>query len=187
MGQRITDKKLRDRRFRKTEKAIIKVFFGSKRVLSARLIVKRAKISRATLYRHHGPVYEIVPDYEKYILKTYNGLIQGLVRRRGIRVKVLYHQILIFMMKNRDIFKMIVEKGSGRLLERMIRKIEPKIIEFYRLPKNCERMLMVYEKEITGMLEDWVRNDFKESESVILSDMMYLTETMRGRLMQLIR
>ena len=185
MRQKITDRKLKDQRFRKTEKALIEALFSNKKMLSARVIVKRAKISRATLYRHHGSVYEIVPDYEEYILEKYNRLMRGLVRRKGLKVKTIYHQMLIFIMKNRDIFKMVVERGDGELTGRIVRKIEPKLVEVYRLPKNSEKILVVYEKEIIGVVEGWMRGDFKEDEMVILGDIMYLTETMRSRLMPL--
>lgn len=185
MKQKITDKKLKDQRFRKSERAIIKALFSSKRILGARVIVKRAKISRSTLNRHHGSVCEIVSNYEEYILEKYNRLMLGLIRKKGIRVRTIYYQILIFVIKNRDVFKMVIEKGDGKIIEKMVRKIEPKLMEVYRLPKNCEKILAVYEKEIIGVVEGWMRGDFKEDEMVILGDIMYLTETMRSRLMPL--
>lgn len=80
---------------------------------------------------------------------------------------------------------MVIEKGDGKIIEKMVRKIEPKLMEVYRLPKNCEKILAVYEKEIIGVVEGWMRGDFKEDEMVILGDIMYLTETMRSRLMPL--
>ena len=187
MKQKITDKKLKDQRFRKTERAIIRALFSTRKMLGVRVIVKRAKISRSTLNRHHGSVHEIVPDYEEYVLGKYNRLMRGLVRKKGMRVKTIYHQMLIFIIKDRDIFKMVVGRGDGGLIERMMHKIEPKIIEVYRLPKNCEKILAVYEKEIIGVVEGWIREDFKEDEMVVLSDIIYLTETMRARLMPLVK
>ncbi len=186
MGQKITDKRLKDQRFRKTEEAITEVFFSSKRILSARVIAKRARISRSTLYRHHGSVYEILPDYEEYILEKYSRLMRGLLRRKGIRMKTLYYQMLIFMMKNKDIFKMIIERGSGSVVEEMVQGMGTKIVEVYKLPKNHEKMLAIYEKEIVGVLERWVKNDFKSDEMSVLDDIMYLTETLRSRLIPLV-
>lgn len=187
MKQKLTDKKLKDKRFRKTEKAIIEVFFSNKKVLSARVVVKRAKISRSTLYRHHESVYGIVPDYESYILEKYSKLMRILVRREKVRAKTLYYQMLVFILKNGDIFRMIIKRGNGQLLGRMVQRIKPKLTKLYRLPKNCEKILAIYEKEIVGVLENWIRNDFEEDETMILSDIMYLTETMRARLMPLVK
>lgn len=182
MRQRITDKKLKDRRFRKTEEAILRAFFSNKRVLSARVITKRARISRSTLYRHHGTVYEIIPDYEAYILAKYCKLIDGLIKRREIKIKTIYCQMLIFILRNKGLLEKIVEKDGGELIEKMVKMLEPKIKEVYSLPKNCEKMLKIYEKEITGLVESWIKNDFYGGEMIILGDIMYLSNTFRLRL-----
>ena len=94
--------------------------------------------------------------------------------------------MLIFVLKNRDIFKLIVNKSDGRLIEKMVQKIEIKIMDTCKLPKNCDKMLKIYEKEIAGIIEDWIKGNFIEDELVVLNNIMYLTSTMRNRLMPLI-
>ena len=181
MTRQITDKKLGNQRFRQTEEAVLGAFFGSKKVLNARIIVKRARISRSTLYRHHKTVYEIVPDYEEYILEKYDNLMRGLIKR-NIRLKTAFHQMLIFILRNKRVFKIIMDKGNENILEKMIRRMEPKIVKIYRLPEDCGKMLRIYEKEIAGVIDGWRRGGFVEDEMRVLADIMYLTATIRQRL-----
>ncbi len=178
----ITDKKLKDKRFRINERAIIKAFFSNKKILGARVIARRAKISRSTLYRHHKTVYEIIPDYEKYILDKYYRLIGKLIKKRDVDTKTLYIYMLIFMMKNKEIFKMVLSRGNMKTIEKMIKKIESRVAIEYRLPKNCEKMLDVYRKEVLGIVEKWIKNDFTDDYTGVLSDILYLTKTLRNRL-----
>lgn len=180
----ITDKKLKDKRFIKTERAILRALFSSKKILGVRTIIRRAKISRPTLYRHHKTIYGIVPDYEEYILKKYNRLIGNLIKRNNITVKVIYCQLLIFILKNKDIFRMIVDRGDLRTIERMIGKIDMMVIAECKLPKNHEIMMSIYRKEISGVVEGWIKSDFLECETNVLEDILYLTKTLRSRLLQ---
>lgn len=187
MGQKLTDKKLRNKRFRETEKAILIAFFSSEGFLNVGAIARRAQISRSTLYRHHKVVCEIGLDYEEYILRKYNFLIERIMEKRKIKIRTVYHQTLIFILKNKEIFGLMIRRSNGYLIEKMIKKVEPRIKEIYKLPKNCNKILRIYRKEITGLIEDWIKNDFVEDEIAILDDIVYLTEIMRLRLMPLVR
>ena len=63
--------KTKNRRYQKTEIAILEVLMRSKELPSARVLVRQAKISRSTLYRHHKTIPGIIPDYEREILIRY--------------------------------------------------------------------------------------------------------------------
>ena len=93
---RITEKNFRNKRFRKSEEAILEAFFGNKEILSVRVIAKRAKVSRATFYRHHKAAYNIISDYEDYILEKYNRVLSRLVKKMSL--KVIFHQMLMFIL-----------------------------------------------------------------------------------------
>ena len=183
MGSKFNYKRLNNRRFRKTEEAILEAFFVEKKILSIRVLTRRAKISRSTLYRHHENTYEVVPDYEEYILKKYCNLMRGLMRRKNIKLRTLYYQMLIFIFKNKNVLKVILLTGDKCLIEKMVQKLEPRIVEIYKLPKNHEKMLRIYRKEIAGLIEEWIENGMncEEMDSVLMS-IMDLTKTMRQRL-----
>ena len=68
---RITDKKLNNKKFRKSEEATLDAFFLAKDYLSIKRIAQIAHISRSTIYRHHGSVTKITENYEVFILKRY--------------------------------------------------------------------------------------------------------------------
>ena len=183
----LTEKRLKNKKFRKTEEVISEIVFSSKSILSARVIIKRAKISRATFYRHHKTVYSIIPDYEEYILNKYNKLMQGIIAKDNIKIKTIYYQMLIFIILNRKVLKGILGKENNRILEKMVEKIEPRIIKDYKLPKNSHMMIKVYQKEVVAVIENWIKTNLKDSEMVILNDIMYLTDTMRTRLKGLLK
>ena len=177
--------RMKDVRFRRTEDAILAAFFSNRSVMEVRALTKRAKIARMTFYRHHKNIHQIMPDLEEYVVEIYGTLIRGLMRRQEVELKTLYYQTLIFMIKNQRVFRVIINRGDGRTLEKMIRKMEPKIVRECGLSKNCEFMMKVFEKEIAAILEIWLKNRCKTDEGKVLRYMMYLTITIRGRLMML--
>ena len=59
------------------------------------------------------------------------------------------------------------------------------IIEIYKLPKNNQKILKIFEKEIEGLLTDWAKSNFKEDVIEVLNNILYLTNTMRKRLLPL--
>ena len=80
-------------------------------------------------------------------------------------------------------FKILFRYEGGRVVERMVMEVRGKIMEMCHLPKNAEKMLRIYAKEVAGIVEGWGERGFLEGEvGGALDDMMYLTETMRGRL-----
>ena len=71
MKSGITEKRLKDKRFKKTEEAILRVFFETKECISVKSLAIKIGVARSTIYCHHKSIREILPDYEKYILKEF--------------------------------------------------------------------------------------------------------------------
>lgn len=175
--------KTRNKRYQKNEEAILEVLMKSKGLPTAGVLVKKARISRSTLYRHHKTVPGIVPDYEKEILTEYESVVRKLIRRKNIQVRTICLRTLIFIMINRRIFKILLKYDDGVVIERMILKLKSKLKTSCCLPKNSDRMLRVYAKEVTGVIEEWGKHGFRKDEiDMTLNKIMYLTETMRQRL-----
>ena len=175
--------KTRNKRYQKTEIAILEVLMKSKELPAAGVLVRKAQISRSTLYRHHKTVPGIVPDYEREMLRRYEGVVRKLIRRKNSQVRMICLRTLIFIMAERRTFKILLKYGGGAVIEKMILKLRCKLASACYLPANPEKMLRVYAKEVAGVIEEWGRQGFKESElEVVLSKIMYLTETMRQRL-----
>ena len=181
---RLTERKLRDTRFRKTEEAIFRVFFdgedGAK--LSVNEITARIGVDRATFYRHHRAVCEIEEDYEKYIFKKYGKLIEKIKEKKGIDLRRLYYETLIFILHNKRLFEMLMSRRNLRVVGEMIGVLRSEV----RLPNNSERVFMVYTGEVVGLIMDWGIEGFKEAEIVkLLNNIIYLTDTARERLLVL--
>ena len=60
--------KMKDRRFRKTEEAIFEVFAENNVTLDIKTLIKGARVSSSTFYRHHQSVNCLLGDYEKLII-----------------------------------------------------------------------------------------------------------------------
>ena len=77
----------------------------------------------------------------------------------------------------------MLKYDGGVVVERMILRLRSKLKSTCCLPKNSEKMLRVYAKEVAGVIEEWGKDGFKEGElEAVLGKIMYLTETMRQRL-----
>ena len=69
----------------------------------------------------------------------------------------------------------------------MIGSLVPKVADEYRLYGDLERVFRVYIGEIVGLIEEWIERGFREDEMMeLLDNIMYLTKTIRLRLLPLI-
>lgn len=177
----LTDKRMANKRFRKTEEAILKVFFEGDYYMCAGEVARKIGVARSTVYNHHRAVREILPDYEKYVLRKYRMVVRR--RIKDIRLKSLYTRMLFFIVREKRIFGMLVKNGRRGVFEEMVLELRTKIVSYTRLPKNSEKMFRVYTSEIMELVAEWGERGFDEAEVFgILKDMMYLTDTMRVRL-----
>lgn len=184
----LTEKQMANRRFCKTEEALQNAICNSEECVSAGKLARKAKVSRVTLYRHHGAVYWIVPNYERYVICKFKRVLKKVLRRENVGIRTIYSQMLVFILGNKKMIGLIMEKGSKDFPERIVECFERKIVERCRLPKNSKKMIKVYKKEVAGIIEDWNKKGFSEDEvSKVLDDIMYLTNTLRSRLRPLER
>ena len=178
-------KKMKNRRYRKTEEAILSVFFDeSKKGSTLQRMAKRAGVGRSTMYIHHHAVREVLPDYERYILTEYRIFIQKRLQIKNISLKVLYFDMLTFILRRKKIFVMFLRFEDRKMLTRMLGVLEEKTRIFMRLPKETEKVLKIYKSEIIQLVFEWGKRGFSNKEiEKVLADIMYLTETARDRLM----
>ncbi len=151
---------------------------------SVTALAKKAEISRSTFYRHHKGLRWIMPDLEEYALADFAFQIAEQQSLSGVKVRVLFYRMLSFIAKNREEFKLILERGDERTLEKMIDSLLPRIVRSYKIPSR-NRLVLIYKKEIVAVIESWILADFQESELEILNDIMYLTRSARQHLMPL--
>ena len=186
---RLTEKKLRDARFKRTEEAIFEAFFdmrdGAK--LNVNELIQRVGVDRTTFYRHHRAVYEIAEDYEQYIMEKYIKSVEMIRKRDGVELKIIYCRMMGFILQNRRVFEVLLGAGSSRVVEKMVWISEPEVVSFLRLSGNSKRVLRVYIGEVVGLIMDWGLEGFKEVEMVgLLDNIMCMTETARKRLLPLV-
>lgn len=175
MADRITDKKLKNKRFQKTEEAIIMAFFLAKDKLSLKRLLYLAKISRSTLYRHHKNLTEIAPDYEKYILKKCKSYMKTLVKNNDSKLKTLYQRILVFMVANRSTIRFLLKYGNQNFTEKIVKALKPKILASGKVADG--EMFKIYTKEVATIIEEWCKLGFKKDAIVPTTNkIMFLTD-----------
>ena len=177
----ITEKKLKNKRFCKTEEAIVKAILSAKDKLNLAQLIHLAHASRSTVYRHHGSINEIVPNYEKYLLRKCKTTLNHLIRIKNIRLEYLYERLMIFLLNNQQIIRLILKYGDSSFIEKLVIILKPKIIKTSKI--SNDEALILYNKEIAGLIELWVHAGFDESNIVpTVEKIMYLTNHAQTRL-----
>ena len=183
----ITEKRLANKRFKKTEEAILRIFFEEKDYISICKMAERAGIARSTVYKHHRTVWNIASDYENYILAKYKTVIGRPDKLKYAKLKNLYRGTLVFILQNRQIFKVFIKSGRRDVFEKMIFLLKLKIESASGLPKNSGRVFKIYTSEVVTLLVEWGLGEFQDNEmEKLLVNILYLTETMRVRLVPLL-
>ena len=178
----ITERRLKNRRFRKTEDAILRVFFEEDNYISLEQMAKKARVARSTIYRHHRAVREIVPDYEKYVLMRYRRVIRRMIWKKT-PLKQIYFQMLLFILANRQVFTLLLKSGDFMVLSRMIDELKVRFEKTARITRSSDKIFKVYKGEVMVLIREWMRLGFNSSEmDKILENIMYLTETVKTRL-----
>lgn len=181
----LTERKMANERFFKTEKAIFIAYCKLRDYPSAKKIAQRAKISRATLYRHHRKVAKIPEDYEKYLLEKYHKTMRGFVKKEA-KIRILYFRALVFMMNNKDIILALFQEGRKEIIKNMADRLKDRVVNEWKIGGDLSKMFSIYKNEIVGVIEDWAEQDFSEKKlNKTLDDIVYLTQTARQRLLPL--
>ena len=176
---RITEQKLKNKKFRKSEEATLDAFFLAKDCLSVKRITQIAHISRSTLCRHHGNITKVPANYEIYILKRYQKAIRKPLKISTIRQ--LYRRTIIFIVANKRIIQFIYQFGDHSTFEKIIYYLKSKIIASRKV--SNDEMFKIYVKEVACIIEDWAQKGYKMDDiSAVVGKIMYLTDTARSRL-----
>lgn len=174
---------MQNRRYRKTEEAILEVLLRSRRMPNTTELTKRAHISRSTLYRHHRAMPGIIPDYERDTLIAFKRESKKILNQKEPSLENTYLKILIFVLRYKRVFKILFKYSGDRVVENMVSVAKTPIASACHLPKNSDRMFKIYAKEVAGIVEDWGEKGFPEDRiNRILKDVIYLTSTMYSRL-----
>ena len=186
---RLTERKLRDARFRRKEEARFEAFCDehNNRQLSAKELAQRAGVNKATLYRHHRAICEIAGDYEDYILGKYISSIQTVRKKGNVDLRRVYYDMIIFILQNKEVFRGLMMMGEFEVIGRMVLTLKPEMMKFVGLSNGHERVLMVHGGEIVGLIIEWGMSGLEEERiAKLINDMMYLSETAKVRLMPLL-
>ncbi len=177
-------KKMRNRRFRKTEEKILKVFFvENKKGSTMKKIAREAGVGRSTMYTHHHAVRDILPDYEKYLLDEYRSAVRKHLRRKEILPRILYTDMLIFILRNKKFFELFLKCGNRVVVNGMIEIIKKPLFCQMKLPNGADKIFDIYQSEVTEVLMIWGKDGYSIDEmKKTIEDILYLTDTAKARL-----
>lgn len=176
----LTEQKLKDKRYRKTEEAIVGAFFLAQDNLNPKKIIKVANISRATLYRHHKSVYNVVTDYKEYITRKYASTINKSINR-GATLRQIFQRTLVFIIANRKIITFIQKFGDQSVIESMLYTLEPRVIDSHKVDPG--EMCDIYVKETSAIIESWFSQGAHPTQfTAVISKLTYLTDTAKSHL-----
>ena len=182
-GSGLTEKKMANKKFRATEEAIFVAYYKLVDYPSAKIIAKRAGISRSTLYRHHQLPRLISRDYEQYLLKIFSRKMQGFLNKEEVELKTMFLRVLIFIHNNRVTFAALFRDKHKDVIGKMWGKLKPRVLLEWHLAADTDKLFSVYQNEILGIIEVWSKDNFTVNNlDAVLSDIIYLTKTAPKRL-----
>lgn len=182
----LTEKRMNDRRFRKTEEAIFRAYYSGDVYISIEAMAKKAGISRSTFYRHHRAVGLIASDYESFAISRYSRMIKRLASKKNVELKGLFVRTLLFIITNKMLAEMLMKDDGRRLICKMVYVLRPYIEKTARLTVKHDIIFRVCASEITEIITYWVDDGLKEdSISMIVADIIYVIRTAKTRLGQI--
>lgn len=176
---RLTEKRMANRRFRKTEDAICKIFMrGTKKGISE--AARSAGRPRSTFYYHHQSQDKILADYRRYILRKYNRLIRRISGSKA-DLKDMYLQLLMFILREKPVFLMFSKMGERKIFCQMVETLQPKIERVVGASNHEERVFDLYRAGMVTVLETWGSDGFLEEDmNRALTNMMTVTKEVKG-------
>lgn len=181
MRRELTEKQLKNKRFRNTEEAILLAYCIAKDNLSPGRIAHLAHISRSTFYRHHQSTASVATDYEAYIYRKATSAITHLLKIKHLRLSTIYNRLLIFISANRRVMSFIIDFGSSDFLSRLLLILEPKLTSATKL--QDEELLQIYISEVASLIKSWRSSDFNCRQiPTLVNKIDYLTDTASIRL-----
>ena len=179
---RLTEKNMANQKFRQSETAILIAYLGSRGYPTAKLLAKKARIARSTLYLHHQQPQNIPRDYEEYLFRCYKKKIARLLRGKNISLRTLFFHTLVFISQHRRAFQMLFRHRQSGIVKKMLDCLRNPILTDWRIV-SPETLYLIYENEIIGVIEGWSRQGFAlRSLEATLSLLLHLTNTAPRRL-----
>ena len=182
----MTEKRLSNGCFRKIEDAIVRAYFKYKGHASARRMSSEIGVARRTFYHHHKAVAYVIPDYEEYIYKRYCKVVLRYLKNSKMTVKGLYERTLIFILRERKVFKILVRAKDKEIFSRMVFRLKDCMDELNGLHGNTKGIYEIYSGEIAEIIFLWGKEGFPEGRMEgVLDDIVQVTLAMRVNLTKL--
>ena len=176
-SNRLTEKNMANKLFYKNEQAIFIAYYKLKDYRCSKKIARRAGISRATFYRHHKTAHNIPSDYEEYLFTIYSRRFKKYLHNNSFNLKNTYLRFLVFIMSNKKIFRALFNEERKDIIKKMVHLLKPQIIASWGITGNLDRIFIIYESTILGIIEVWSGENFSNKTlTKALDSIIYLTQ-----------
>lgn len=182
----ITKKRLRNKRFGKTEEAFAIIVLSKNGNITVDAIANEAGVARSTFYRHHQSIGGMITDYRKYVLREYSLALQNVINDDRSNMPELCRRTLAFILQNKRIFWALAKMGDLETFNQIAYIIRPKVSTILHLPKNADKLYRILAIEIAAPIIDWCASGLPTDDLPRLrKHILYLTNTARNRLKML--
>ena len=169
----------------KTTTAVNLGYFLAKDKFDTRRIIKTAKISRSTLYRHHGGVHRVALNYEEYILSKYRRLSKKLMRKK-LKLRFICQRTLVFIMANQRIIKFVMDFNNSGIIEKLFINLSPVVTSSGKIEDKT--VLDICIKEMTALVEEWFGDGCNKNNIIAVANKLaQLISTANSRLIDIVK
>ncbi len=165
-----------DKRYQKTEEQMLRLFFIYGDTITIERMAKILRVSRSTIYRHHKSLKEMIEYYIKKTVDECGEFCNDDTRK-------LYTDLLIYIIKNREVFLVFYKMRDSRALFTVLEMNEDSLMEYAGYRQRVTKVFNIYKYEIIAVMDAWGENGFNRDDfDVVLNDVLFLTKNMKVRL-----
>ena len=169
-----------DKRFRETEEQILRLFFERNGNVTIGEMARAIGVSRATIYRHHHSIDEIVSDYSRTLLEKCKVKCDGFSEKQ---VRRFFLELLLFIVKNKLVFMMFFSVKNRNVLMGILVNNKEMILKSAGFTGRADKAFNIYCGEVLAVIQMWSEDGLSwEGMSTALEDILFLTKTLKTRL-----
>lgn len=165
-----------DKRYQKTEEQMLRLFFIYGDTITIERMAKILGVSRSTIYRHHKSLKELIDYYTKKVVSECGELCEENVKR-------FYTDLLIYIIKNREVFLVFYKMRDSRAILKVLEMNENSLMEYAGYKRRVRKVFNIYKYEVMAVMNVWGEKGFSRDDfDVVLNDILFLTKNMKVRL-----
>lgn len=132
-------------------------------------ICKIADVNRGTFYIHYLDAFDLLEKIENEVLVQITESVEKLIKDNE-NSKIIIKELFELILKNKDLCKILFsDNGDKEFLRRIINLTHSKVVTEWAMTyknvniKNMEYLYLYTSMGTIGIIEYWIKNNFKET------------------------